>query len=74
MTVHRLLRTCGDLDKDDSLHNARYPLHLDVLVIDEASMLDLPLAASLFEALPLSRKLHVVLIGACLWPPHLPLL
>ena len=36
------------------------PLQLDALVIDEASMLDLPLAAALLAALPLKAQLLIV--------------
>eukprot|EP00884_Botryococcus_braunii_P006158 jgi/Botrbrau1/15543/Bobra.0333s0009.2 len=63
MTIHRMLGSRGDLKEEVFLHGPGNPLDVNVLVIDEASMLDLPLAAALFEALPSSRALHVVLIG-----------
>ncbi len=33
-------------------YHAGNPLHLDVLVVDEASMIDLPMMARLIDALP----------------------
>ncbi|AGH44584.1 exodeoxyribonuclease V subunit alpha [Paraglaciecola psychrophila] len=58
-TIHRLLGA-----KPQSPHfraNAIHPLHLDVLVLDEASMVDLPLMAKLFAALPKDAK--IILLG-----------
>ncbi|MEO5721361.1 MAG: exodeoxyribonuclease V subunit alpha [Chthoniobacterales bacterium] len=58
-TIHRLLKW-----KPDSVffrHNARNPLPLDLLVVDEASMVALPLMAKLFEALP--ARTRVILLG-----------
>ncbi|WP_343859945.1 exodeoxyribonuclease V subunit alpha [Aliiglaciecola litoralis] len=58
-TIHRLL---GSLpNRVDFKHNASNPLHLDVLIVDEASMVDLPLMYRLFSALPSHAK--VVLLG-----------
>lgn len=49
-TLHRLL---GAQPGSQRLrHHAGNPLHLDVLVVDEASMLDLPMMARLIDALP----------------------
>ena len=49
-TLHRLL---GAQPGSQRLrHHAGNPLHLDVLVVDEASMIDLPMMARLIEALP----------------------
>jgi exodeoxyribonuclease V alpha subunit len=54
-TVHRLL---GFQPRQRRfLHNADHPLDLDVLVIDEASMLDLALARRLVEAVPEHARL-----------------
>ncbi|UPG84733.1 exodeoxyribonuclease V subunit alpha [Luteibacter aegosomatis] len=58
-TLHRLLGSRPDSrafrhDRDD-------PLHLDVLVIDEASMIDLELMAATLDALPAGARL--VLLG-----------
>ena len=58
-TIHRLLgaRPQSPYFKADADH----PLHLDVLVLDEASMVDLPLMAKLFAALP--KDAQIVLLG-----------
>jgi exodeoxyribonuclease V alpha subunit len=58
-TIHRLLgaRPLSPYFKA----NAVKPLHLDVLVVDEASMVDLPLMSKLFAALP--NKAQVILLG-----------
>ncbi|WP_299074590.1 exodeoxyribonuclease V subunit alpha [uncultured Paraglaciecola sp.] len=58
-TVHRLLgaKSQSPYFKADAEH----PLHLDVLVLDEASMVDLPLMAKLFAALP--DHAQVILLG-----------
>ncbi|MBO5206056.1 MAG: ATP-dependent RecD-like DNA helicase [Clostridia bacterium] len=61
-TVHRLL----EVDKDEYQgtffsRNAKNPLREDVVIVDEASMLDLHLMASLMRAL--SRGTRLVLIG-----------
>ena len=58
-TVHRLLgvlRTSGGFR-----HDADNPLPFDVLVVDEASMLDLALATTLLEAVPTDAR--IVLLG-----------
>jgi len=58
-TIHRLLGS-----KPDSVffrHNSRNPLPLDLLVVDEASMVALPLMAKLFDALP--ENARVILLG-----------
>ncbi len=49
-TVHRLLGSRPD--SRHFRHDAQHPLALDVLVIDEASMLDLEMMAAVFAALP----------------------
>ena len=49
-TLHRLLGVMPG--KVGFRHNRDNPLHLDILVVDEASMIDLPLMARLLEALP----------------------
>ena len=58
-TVHRLLGRRPDTRQ--LRHDARHPLPLDVLVIDEASMLDLEMMAAVIAALPASARL--VLLG-----------
>ncbi|MFN7750701.1 MAG: AAA family ATPase, partial [Pseudomonadota bacterium] len=57
-TVHRLL---GADAQGRFRHHRANPLPVDVLVVDEASMLDLALAARLLEAVP--RGARVVLLG-----------
>jgi exodeoxyribonuclease V alpha subunit len=57
-TVHRLLKSNG---KGDFKYNGFNPLHLDVLIVDEASMIDLPLMAKLLDALPSHGQL--ILLG-----------
>ena len=56
MTIHRLLGYQGDAFN----HNQDNPLEADLLVIDEASMLDAPLARHLLGALPDSARLVFV--------------
>ncbi|MBQ6711427.1 MAG: AAA family ATPase, partial [Clostridia bacterium] len=61
-TIHRLLEPM--FDKAGNLRfkkNKSDPLQADVIIVDEASMLELSLAASLLEALPLHGRL--VLVG-----------
>ncbi|WP_348260187.1 AAA family ATPase, partial [Salmonella enterica] len=49
-TLHRLL---GAQPGSQRLrHHAGNPLHLDVLVVHEASMIDLPIMTGLIDALP----------------------
>ena len=58
-TLHRLL---GALPNRRSFkHNGQNPLQLDVLVVDEASMIDLEMMAALLSALPPQAQL--VLLG-----------
>jgi exodeoxyribonuclease V alpha subunit len=58
-TIHRLL---GSVPNSPFFKfNQQQPLHLDVLIVDEASMVDLPLMAKLFAALPPRAK--IVLLG-----------
>ena len=58
-TVHRLLGSRSDTRR--FLHGPDNPLALDVLVVDEASMVDVELMASLLQALPAGVRL--VLLG-----------
>jgi exodeoxyribonuclease V alpha subunit len=58
-TLHRLLGT-----RPDSRlfrHDARHPLALDVLVVDEASMVDLDMMAATLQALP--PRARLILLG-----------
>lgn len=58
-TLHRLLGSRPDTRK--FRHNRYNPLLVDILVIDEASMVDVDLMASVFDALPASAQL--ILLG-----------
>ncbi|MFL9814100.1 exodeoxyribonuclease V subunit alpha [Stutzerimonas sp. VN223-3] len=58
-TLHRLLGSRGDSPR--VRHDAANPLPLDVLVVDEASMVDLALMAKLVTALP--PKARLILLG-----------
>lgn len=57
-TVHRLLRFHPPAGFE---HDRENPLAIDVLVVDEASMLDLALATRLLEAVPPAAR--IVLLG-----------
>jgi exodeoxyribonuclease V alpha subunit len=56
-TLHRLLESRGERFG----RNRHHPLALDLLVVDEVSMVDLPLMEALLDALPASCRL--VLVG-----------
>jgi exodeoxyribonuclease V alpha subunit len=58
-TIHRLLKL--DHAKGGYQANETRPLPTDFLIVDEASMLDSRLAASLFQAVP--SKAHLLLVG-----------
>src|SRR5690606_14270850 len=58
-TIHRLLG--GLPDSAYFRHNRDRPLAVDVLVVDEASMVDLALMTKLIEALPARARL--ILLG-----------
>jgi exodeoxyribonuclease V alpha subunit len=58
-TIHRLLGVRGN--SVYFRHDRQNPLPLDLLVIDEASMVALPLLAKLFDALP--ERCRVILLG-----------
>ncbi|QDE38853.1 exodeoxyribonuclease V subunit alpha [Luteibacter pinisoli] len=58
-TLHRLLGSRPDTRAFQ--HNADNPLHVDVLVIDEASMIDLEMMAATLDALPAGAR--IVLLG-----------
>jgi len=58
-TVHRLLGVTPAAG--GFIHHAGHPLAIDVLVVDEASMLDLALATRLLEAVPESAR--IILLG-----------
>ncbi|WP_199457681.1 MULTISPECIES: exodeoxyribonuclease V subunit alpha [unclassified Marinobacter] len=58
-TLHRLLGSRPDTRQ--FRHNQDNPLLVDILVIDEASMVDVDLMASVFDALPANAQL--ILLG-----------
>lgn len=58
-TLHRLLGTLPDSPR--FRHDARDPLPYDAIVVDEASMVDLPLMCKLVEAVPDGARL--ILLG-----------
>ncbi|AHE97047.1 exodeoxyribonuclease V subunit alpha [Thioalkalivibrio paradoxus] len=58
-TVHRLLGSRPDSRR--FRHHPGHPLPLDVLVVDEASMIDLELMTAVFRALPAQARL--ILLG-----------
>lgn len=58
-TLHRLLGAIPH--SAEFRHHSKNPLHLDILVVDEASMVDLPMMSKLVEALPAQAQL--ILLG-----------
>ena len=61
LTIHKLLGY-----QHNSIyfkHNAHNQLDLDVLIIDESSMISLPLFSKLFQALNLDKLKHIVFLG-----------
>ncbi|MET0231255.1 MAG: exodeoxyribonuclease V subunit alpha [Rhodanobacteraceae bacterium] len=58
-TLHRLLG--GRPDSVHFRHDAKHPLQADLVVVDEASMVDLPLMGKLANALPPQARL--ILLG-----------
>ncbi len=65
-TVHRFLEVSGN-PEDDSINgfqrNEENPLETDVIIIDEVSMLDLPLMSALLKAVIPGTRL--ILVGDC---------
>jgi len=59
VTIHRLLKSSADGVRYH--HNQSNPLPYDIVVVDEASMIDLPLMYHLLEAMPFAAKL--ILLG-----------
>jgi exodeoxyribonuclease V alpha subunit len=58
-TIHRLLKYAPETDEFQ--HNEANLLKHDIIIVDEASMLDLMLFRSLLKALPLTA--HLLLVG-----------
>ncbi|KRG68476.1 exodeoxyribonuclease V subunit alpha [Pseudoxanthomonas dokdonensis] len=64
-TLHRLLGTMADSPR--FRHDVDHPLPFDIVVVDEASMIDLPMMAKLVDAVPTGARL--ILLGD---PDQLP--
>ena len=64
-TIHRLLGT--NPGESQFLHNEENPLQMDLLIIDESSMLDTSIMHSLLKAVPISA--HILFVGD---PDQLP--
>ena len=63
-TIHRLLELSGGVGDDDTHmrfeRNESYPLEADAVIIDEMSMVDLPLMNALLKALYVGTRLILV--------------
>ena len=60
-TLHRLLK--WNAAERKFVHGRKNPLPFDLFILDETSMLDLPLATAFFRAIP--QGASVVLVGDC---------
>lgn len=61
-TIHRLLEVTFDADGNRTfVHNRENPIAADALIVDELSMVDVLLFASLLEAIP--RGCRLILVG-----------
>lgn len=60
-TIHRLLMPVVGSDSYDFTKNEDDPLDIDVIIIDEASMLNVRLFYSLMAAIP--KEAHIVIVG-----------
>ena len=63
-TIHRLLEVSGNPEEDHGVsgfgRNEENPLETDVIIIDEMSMVDLPLMHALLEAISVGTRLILV--------------
>ncbi len=59
-TIHKLLGYSADNPPNVFTHNEQNQLDLDLLIVDEASMIDIELAYSLFSAISHNTKVIVV--------------
>ena len=57
-TIHRMLKTI--IGSPFFRHNSENPLPADIVVVDEASMVDLPLMSKLMQAVPVDARLILV--------------
>ena len=68
MTIHRLLEynphssPSGEASRGGFVRNREQPLDLDMLVVDEASMVDAQLFRAVLDALPASAQ-RCILVG-----------
>ena len=63
-TIHRLLELSGGMDEHAGFErNEQNPLETDVIIIDEMSMVDLPLMNALLTAIVPGTRL--ILVGDC---------
>lgn len=60
-TLHRLLKV--DPRTGGFVHGLATPLEIDAVVIDEASMVDLPLLCAVTDAMPVERSPRLLLVG-----------
>ncbi len=62
-TIHRLLGTCYDAERGQLTfsHNEDDPLEVDAIIVDEISMVDLPLMYALLAAM--RRDCRLILVG-----------
>jgi len=59
-TIHRLLKATLGINGFEFKHNSEYPLHADLIIIDETSMVDNSLMSSLLRAIKKGTKLLFV--------------
>ncbi len=57
-TLHRLLKV--NMTEGGAIKNEQYPLERDVVIVDEVSMIDVPLMYSLLKAIPPTTALILV--------------
>ena len=60
-TLHRLMGSRPD--SRHFVHNAQNPLHVDLLIVDEASMVDLEMMSALLDALPADSEVRHAVLG-----------
>lgn len=63
-TIHRLLEVAYNIENDEKsyfMHDEDNPLTSDVVIVDEASMIDIELMSSLLKAI--SRGTRLILVG-----------
>ncbi|HLX55313.1 MAG TPA: AAA family ATPase, partial [Aquella sp.] len=61
LTIHKLLGY--QANSIYFKHNKNNPLDLDVLIVDESSMVSLPLFSKLLQAIDMDKIKHVILLG-----------